>query len=302
MLLLTGPVAILLAATLIGLAIVPFFLCAVVVAWIVGKVGVARWIGRRFLRQGPDETQLQGMLAVVIGFAGLCLLYIVPIVGIVTWALVGVFGLGSASLTVMSALRRERPPSVPKAAKIETTPSVGAPISTPLGMQPETGSMPSAPIAYDTYSPPQSESTPEVSPVASGIGLVAMPHATFIDRLAAGALDVTFVLFVFNVFLDHLWFRHDADGQLFLLLAYFVTFWAWKGTTLGGIVCRLRVTRVDGKPLAGADAIIRGLASLFSFVPLGIGFFWILRDPQQQAWHDKIAGTYVVKVPKDWPV
>ena len=87
-----------------------------------------------------------------------------------------------------------------------------------------------------------------------------------------------------------------------LLLSYHIAFWAWKGTTLGGIVCHLRLVRADGGPLAGPDAIIRGLASLFSFVPLGIGFFWILRDPQQQAWHDKIAGTFVVKVPRDWPL
>jgi uncharacterized RDD family membrane protein YckC len=36
---------------------------------------------------------------------------------------------------------------------------------------------------------------------------------------------------------------------------------------------------------------------VLSVAALGIGFLWILRDPQQQAWHDKIAGTIVVKVP-----
>jgi hypothetical protein len=61
MLLLTGPVAVLLAATIIGLAVVPFFLCAVVVAWIVGKVSVSRWIGRTILGHGPEETPLEAM-------------------------------------------------------------------------------------------------------------------------------------------------------------------------------------------------------------------------------------------------
>jgi uncharacterized RDD family membrane protein YckC len=43
------------------------------------------------------------------------------------------------------------------------------------------------------------------------------------------------------------------------------------------------------------------LAGIFTLAVLAIGALWILRDPQRQAWHDKIAGTYVVKVPKHWP-
>jgi uncharacterized RDD family membrane protein YckC len=35
---------------------------------------------------------------------------------------------------------------------------------------------------------------------------------------------------------------------------------------------------------------------------LGLGFLWILKDPDRQAWHDRIAGTYVVKVPRSWPI
>jgi uncharacterized RDD family membrane protein YckC len=35
---------------------------------------------------------------------------------------------------------------------------------------------------------------------------------------------------------------------------------------------------------------------------LGLGGLWILRDPERQAWHDRIAGTYVVKVPRNWPI
>jgi uncharacterized RDD family membrane protein YckC len=35
---------------------------------------------------------------------------------------------------------------------------------------------------------------------------------------------------------------------------------------------------------------------------LGLGCLWILKDPERQAWHDKIAGTYVVKVPRNWPL
>jgi uncharacterized RDD family membrane protein YckC len=94
------------------------------------------------------------------------------------------------------------------------------------------------------------------------------------------------------------------DGQAFvpLLLAYRFALWAWKGATIGDIVCQLRVIRVDGSLVGPGEAIIRSLASIFSFGIFGLGCLWILRDADRQAWHDKIAGTFVVKVPRQWPI
>jgi uncharacterized RDD family membrane protein YckC len=90
------------------------------------------------------------------------------------------------------------------------------------------------------------------------------------------------------------------DGFFFfLLLVYHIAFWAWRGTTLGGIIVNLRVIRTHGAELRPADAVVRGLTSVFSLAALGIGCFWMLQDPESQMWHDKIAGTLVVKVPKD---
>ena len=307
-LLLTGPVAVLLGATIIGLAIVPFALCAVVGAWIIGKVAVSRWIGRTILGHGMDETHLQAMTAVLVGFAAICLLYTVPIVGLMTWALIGVLGLGSASLTVLTALRRERAKRRPKAEPPPAPADFGAGAPPPPSPIPAMPMMATA-VPPRAYEPPPMPSMPAEPPpppmpdVRLGVGAgaaTALPlatRATFLDRLVAGALDLLFVAFVFNVFLDRLFLWPDGQVWLFLCFAYFVTFWAWKGTTLGGIVCNLRVVRTNGGPLAGADAVVRGLACVFSFVPLGLGFLWILRDPQQQAWHDKIAGTIVLKEP-----
>jgi uncharacterized RDD family membrane protein YckC len=318
MLLLTGPVAVLLGATIIGLAVVPFLLCAVVLAWIVGKVAVSRWIGRSILGHGPEETRLEGLGAVVVGFAAICLLYAVPIVGIVTWALVGVLGLGTASLTAMGALRRERGPSKKKGKKGESDqtdvaspppatpatplehPGLSYARSEPVYEPPIIPPVPPAPAAYAAEPEPASH-PPAPAPAGGAAAMPLIGPATFMDRLAAGALDVMFVLVVFNMFLDRYLIR-DGEAQFMLLFAYFITFWAWKGTTLGGMVCNLRVKRADGGALTGSDAVVRGLASLFSFVPFGLGFFWILRDPQQQAWHDKISGTVVVKVPRDYPL
>ena len=38
--------------------------------------------------------------------------------------------------------------------------------------------------------------------------------------------------------------------------------------------------------------------AVVSFVCLGLGYWWILVDPQRRAWHDRLTGTRVVVVPK----
>jgi len=59
------------------------------------------------------------------------------------------------------------------------------------------------------------------------------------------------------------------------------------------------VIRVQGTALRFVDALVRGLSSVFSVAALGIGCFWMLHDPERQMWHDKIAGTVVLKVPRE---
>jgi len=89
-------------------------------------------------------------------------------------------------------------------------------------------------------------------------------------------------------------------GPLFCLvaIAYFAALWSWKGTTVGGIVLNLQVVRLDGRPLNFLTALVRSLAAVFSIFVLFLGFFWIGWDRDKQGWHDKIAGTVVVRLPR----
>ena len=146
------------------------------------------------------------------------------------------------------------------------------------------------PAAVPPDAPPRA-AVPEQPP---GGDLALYPRATFLDRLAAFALDAVLVAIACQA-LDLM--RDDGWFPL-ALVAYHVAFWAWKGTTIGGIVVGLRVIRTQGTELRFVDALVRGLASVFSIAALGIGCFWMLQDPERQMWHDKIAGTLVVKVPR----
>ena len=91
------------------------------------------------------------------------------------------------------------------------------------------------------------------------------------------------------------------EKRFLLFLIYRIAHWSWQGTTVGGIICRLRVARIDGAPIRFTEAAVRGLSSILSTLVVGLGWLWILWDPERQAWHDKIAGTLVVRVPSDWP-
>jgi uncharacterized RDD family membrane protein YckC len=287
-LLLTGPVCLLLAVSMIGLAVVPIVLSALFVGAIIGKVGVARWIGMGIVRQESPESRLQSLRSFAIGFALICLAYMVPLLGFVAWTLVGVFGLGAASLGFISAYRRENPVPAPRVRN-------GHPaLPAPAPPQYADASSPNAEPAALAFTPSVQTAPPAVSDLAS------FPHAPFLDRLAAFVLDVVLVVIAAQ-YLDR--FRPERDSAIFLLLlAYHIGFWTWKGTTVGGIICQLRLVRVDGSPLRFVDALVRGLSSIFSLAVLGLGGLWILKDPERQAWHDRIAGTYVVKVPRNWPL
>ena len=146
-------------------------------------------------------------------------------------------------------------------------------------------------------------------PSVSNAELAQFPRAAFLDRAAAFVIDVVLVLFVVSL-LDNS-FRYREDEVMFpFLMLYFIAFWAWKGTTIGGIVVNLRVVKINGGDLSFLEALVRGLTGVLSFGALGLGVLWILRSdliasdgrPARQAWHDLAAGTYVVKVPKGYPL
>ena len=86
-LVLTGPVVALLAVTVIGIAVLPVLLGALLIAWIVGKVAVNRWIGTRLFEQDDPESRLESTRSFVIGFVVITIAYMIPLLGIVVWGL-----------------------------------------------------------------------------------------------------------------------------------------------------------------------------------------------------------------------
>jgi hypothetical protein len=68
-----------------------------------------------------------------------------------------------------------------------------------------------------------------------------------------------------------------------------------RGTTPGYRLMGIKLVSMDGSAVTLRRVAIRQISSLLSAFPCGLGFLWVAFDPNRQAWHDKIAGTYVVK-------
>ncbi|MBT8091991.1 MAG: RDD family protein [Gammaproteobacteria bacterium] len=83
-----------------------------------------------------------------------------------------------------------------------------------------------------------------------------------------------------------------------IIYAFFVGFWSRTGRTLGMQSWRLQLETEDGDVPSVGRASLRFVAALLSWLPLGLGFLWQLRDPQRLAWHDRISRTRLVHYPK----
>jgi len=90
--------------------------------------------------------------------------------------------------------------------------------------------------------------------------------------------------------------------QLILCLViygFFVGFWVRSGRTLGMQSWRLQLETMDGSKVNFKVATLRFFASLVSFIPAGLGFFWALWDKDRLTWHDRISKTRIVYYPKE---
>ena len=79
---------------------------------------------------------------------------------------------------------------------------------------------------------------------------------------------------------------------------YFVALWAWHGQTLGMTITAIKLIRTDGADVDTGHSITRLLGLVVAALPLFLGLLWIVFDERNQGWHDKIASTYVVKIPR----
>ena len=121
--------------------------------------------------------------------------------------------------------------------------------------------------------------------------------AGFVDRLIAVIID-TLILLIPNIIFFAAIGGVAGNVLSFILgAAYAIYFWSSTGQTPGKKVMKLQVVKADGGAiLSPGEAVVRYIGTVISAIPIGLGYFWVIWDPKHEAWHDKIAGTKVIKV------
>lgn len=277
------PVAFILLALMlfiaVGFLLIPLFSLGLFFAALFGKIVMLAWLGRRITKLLGDGPLAHPVFGVLIGGAIVLGLYTIPVVGFITYKLLGILGLGVVVYTLIRQFKASRPPKPAKVAA-SVTGVMAASAGVPGEGSPVVGTMVSA-------APPV-------------ISAATLPRVGFWLRLAASILDAILVGIVCGM-VSSIWHRFASAYPLWFV-TYCVVMWATKGTTIGGIICGLKVVRLDDRPLDWGVAIVRALGGFLSLVVAGLGFIWVAFDDERQSWHDKIAGTTIVKVPKGTPL
>jgi len=283
------PVLLILSATGVGLLVSPFILAALVLGAIVGKVALLEFLGLKIGKHSSTEALHHPLIGLLIGAIIITLLYLVPFVGILTLAMAGIWGLGGAVVAAFGGMRRE-------AAEKAALRKAAGPSPTVAG-QPSAGQTGTMEGANPTVGAGQGTVPPLGAPSLQTplTDELAYPRAGFWERMGAAFLDMVIVGVVAGL-------THVAPLGLLIAVAYFAGMWAWKQTTIGGIVIGLKVVRIDGRPFTFVTALVRALAAIFSVIVFFFGFIWIGWDVEKQGWHDKIAGTVVVRLPRGVPL
>jgi uncharacterized RDD family membrane protein YckC len=133
-------------------------------------------------------------------------------------------------------------------------------------------------------------------------------YAGFWIRVGAALIDTVLLLLVFSVPLtliygsDYWNSEEMVMGSWDFLLTYVapivITVWFWTKYlgTPGKMALRLRVVDADtGKAISAAKGVGRYLAYYVSAIPLCLGFIWVGIDKRKQGFHDKLAGTVVIR-------
>ena len=166
--------------------------------------------------------------------------------------------------------------------------------------------------------------TPQpVSPPVVQSNTTSVVYATFGQRLGASLLDGlivgvvgTIISFVLNLVMAIVFGVTGGSsnstaaagiGITMILLGlivcvleigYFVYFIGAKGQTLGKMALKIKVIKKDTGQVPGfGSALLREtIGKVISGMIMALGYLWMLWDKDKQTWHDKIAGTVVVKI------
>ena len=127
--------------------------------------------------------------------------------------------------------------------------------------------------------------------------------AVLIDSLLfAVVISISMTL----IYSDAYWFNFSSNETTLVFWDFILTqvapivgtIWFWRRFmgTPGKIILGLKIVDVDtGGKLSIGQAIGRYVGYIIAVLPLCLGIFWVGIDKRKQGWHDKLAGTVVIR-------
>ena len=133
-------------------------------------------------------------------------------------------------------------------------------------------------------------------------------YAGFWIRFGAMLIDLVVMIIVLYIPLTMIYGEEYWLGEQFIfgfwdvILGYIVpivaTIWFWlryMGTP-GKMATKLRIVdAATGNKMTTGQAIGRYFAYIIAMLPLCLGLIWVGIDKRRQGWHDKLAGTVVIR-------
>ena len=133
-------------------------------------------------------------------------------------------------------------------------------------------------------------------------------YAGFWIRFGAMLIDLVVMIIVLYIPLTMIYGEEHWIGEQFIygfwdvILGYIVpivvTIWFWLrySGTPGKMATKLRIVdAATGNKMTTGQAIGRYFAYTIAILPLCLGLIWVGIDKKKQGWHDKLAGTVVIR-------
>ena len=144
-----------------------------------------------------------------------------------------------------------------------------------------------------------------------------LEYAGFWIRVGAALIDSVLMLVIITPllvkFYGWTYFSGDSGSNTYVfvkgpsdfIISYLIpaiisiAFWMTKQATPGKMLLKLKIVDAQtGSPLTLGQSIGRYLGYYISILPFCLGFIWVGIDSKKQGWHDKLAGTVVVRSKK----
>ena len=269
---------VIMAITIIGLALVPFVGLALFAFTIFGKAVVFLYFGNQIARSIKQPILEKAPLSIILGGVIVYILYMIPFFGLFLWFVLSILGLGAVCVATGNSISNRKAADRPQPPASDAAPS-------PTG-ESDSGA---------------SESL-EAKPAETGTSLSEVNAATALSFPRVGFWRRTFATLIDYILMGTFLALVNLALPFITVIAfvYFIVFWGWKGSTLGGMALGIRVQRISGESLDWPLALTRSFSSIVSLLPCFLGFFWAGLDPDKQSWHDKISGSVVVRVPSGY--